>query len=250
MNVSMFNAAAAMSASNRWQELVAENLAASAVPGYKKRELTFEAVRAGSTTPAGQEANAAVPYFQFPKAVSATNFTPGGMRQTGVATDLAIDGKGFFEVQLPNGSTAYTRDGEFTLNAQGQLITKQGYLVLGDSGPVQLDLANRDPLSIAASGEISQGSELKGKLKLTEFADERQLDSSHGGYFVPADPSVTGTSSTGSTVRQGWLEGSNINVAAEMANMITALRTFEANQRVIQIQDERTGKAINELGNS
>lgn len=250
MNVTLFNAAAALNASNRWQETVAENLASSSVPGFKKQELSFAAVQAGATSPVGSAPKGDVPYFLFPKAVPHTNFVAGEMRQTSSPTDVAIDGKAFFEVQLPNGSTAFTRDGEFHVNAQGQIITKQGYLVLGDGGPIQLDLNNPNPISISYSGEVSQGSDIKGKLKLTDFADDRQLNALHGGFFTLADPTVTGTASTTSTVRQGWLEGANTNVAAEMANMITALRTFEANQRVIQLQDERTGKAINELANA
>src|SRR5467141_729580 len=130
MNVSLTQAAAAMSANARWQEVIAENLATSSIPGARKRQLSFSSVEAGlapgGITPPGGS-------YTIPRAETTINFEQGMTRPTGVATDLAIEGAGFFEVQLPNGSRAFTRDGEFHVNAQGQLATKQGYLVMSDS---------------------------------------------------------------------------------------------------------------------
>jgi flagellar basal-body rod protein FlgG len=178
-----------------------------------------------------------------------TNFQPGDFRVTSVKTDVAIDGKGFFEVQLPNGASAYTRDGEFHIDAQGQLVTKEGYRVMGDGGPIALDLNNHTELSISATGEISQGLDLKGRLKLTEFGNTKELTRLSGGYFMAEKPEANAVASVASTVRQGVLEQSNTSTVVEMANLMTAMRTFEANQRMAQIHDERVGKTIAELGN-
>src|SRR6185436_20594619 len=120
MNVSLFQAAAALKANSQWQEAIAENLSASSIPGFKKKELFTTAIAAGGPPLPG----VAPSTFVMPRSGVATNFQPGQLKHTGVNTDCAIEGPGFFEMQLPNGTTGYTRDGEFQINAQGQLVTK------------------------------------------------------------------------------------------------------------------------------
>jgi flagellar basal-body rod protein FlgG len=188
-------------------------------------------------------------HYTMPHATPATNFAQGELRTTGVNTDVAIEGRGFFEVQLPNGATAYTRDGEFQINSVGQLTTKQGSLVLGESGPIQLDRNNSAPLSISATGEVSQGAEIKGKLRLVDFDQPNLLTQVSGGYFIANHPNLQPADATGTSVRQGFLEGANTLPVTEMASLINVMRAFEANQRIIQLQDERMGRAIAELGN-
>ncbi|HUI06945.1 MAG TPA: flagellar hook-basal body protein [Verrucomicrobiae bacterium] len=238
MNVSLYQAAAALNASARWQEVISDNLAASSVPGFKKQELSFSAVAAGAT-----------PNVVMPSAGTSTNFQQGQIRPTGVLTDVAIDGDAFFEVQLPSGQTGYTRDGEFQFNAQGELVTKQGYAVQSDSGAIQIDLNNPAPLSIAADGTVSQGSDVKGQLKLTTFNDTRLLHGIGNGYYIATDPNLVPSAASTATVRQGYLEAGNASPVVEMAHLIGAMRQYEANQRVIQTQDDRMNRAISELGN-
>lgn len=243
MNVSLYQAAAALNANARWQELISENLSSAMIPGFKKQELSFSAVEAGlapSTIGATR--------FALPVAGLATNFQQGEVKYTGVNTDVALDGPGFLEVQLPNGDTAYTRDGEFHLNAQGELVTKQGYTVLSDGGTVQVDMNNPAPLSISVTGDVSQGSDLKGKLKITNFNDAHLLQNIGNGYFLARDPKLQATAGTAG-VKQGFLEAANTSAVAEMAQLISAMRSYEANQKIIQTQDDRMNRAISELGN-
>lgn len=247
MNVSLSQAAAAMNTNSRWQDVIAQNLASSSIPGFKKSELSIAAVQAGLMPSNGLNSSGSAQFFSTPQSTVTTNFRNGEMRFTGNKTDLAIEGEGFFAVRLPDGSTAHTRDGEFQMNAQSQMVTKEGYAVLGSAGPIQLDRNNPAPVSISATGEISQGADIKGKLKLTEFPKPETLTQISNGYFM-SDPSEIGQDST-ATLRQGYLEASNTSVVGEMANLMTAMRTFEANQRLIQMQDERMGKTISELGN-
>jgi flagellar basal body rod protein FlgG len=188
-------------------------------------------------------------FFSIPKATSSTSFKTGDLQYTGDDHNLAIEGKGFFQVELPNGDVASTRDGEFQVNSQGQLVTKEGYTVMGASGPIQLDAHNATPITVSASGDVSQGSTVKGKLNLVEFQKPELLTQISGAYFLAKDPQVQAQAST-STLRQGYLEGSNSSVVGEMANMMTAMRGFEANQHIIQIQDDRLGKVISELGST
>jgi flagellar basal-body rod protein FlgF len=249
MNVSMYQAAAALNVNARWQDVISENLASSSIPGFKKRELSIAAVKAG-LMPAGSAGAAHAPKtFTIPQASTTINFRPGDIQFTGNKNDVAIEGKGFFEVQLPNGELANTRDGEFQVNAQGQLVTKEGYAVMGQSGPIQLDSKSADPLSISANGDVSQGADVKGKLKLVEFDKPELLTQISGGYFAAKNPGLLAQPSLTSTLRQGYLEAANTSVVGEMASMMTAMRGFEANQHIIQIQDERMGRMISDLGN-
>jgi flagellar basal-body rod protein FlgG len=248
MNVSLYQAAAAMSANARWQEVISENLSSAAIPGFKKQDLSFTAVQAG-LMPRGETAGTRQPYA-LPGAGSFTNFSPGEIKQTGLSTNLALEGPGFFEVQLPGGARAYTRDGEFQLNAQGQLVTKQGYPVLGDGGPVQFDpAAGLHAITISPTGEISQGGEPRGKLKVADFANPAALTPVGGGYFEAREAGAVPANTAKATIRQGYIEGANTSATTEMVNLIAAMRSFEANQRVVQIQDERLGRMISELGN-
>jgi flagellar basal-body rod protein FlgF len=242
MNVSLYQAAAALNANSRWQDVISQNLAASAIPGYKKQELSFSAVQSSQLNALSPSARTLMP-----QVVTATNFQQGTLRPTGEQTDLAIEGAGFFEVQLPDGSRGYTRDGEFRVNAQNQLVTKQGYMVLGDGGPIQLDPNNGGPLSVAPSGDLSQGAEAKGRLKVVQFSDPNRLTAVGNGFFQSHDPTLLPTEATG-TIRQGFLENANTSPVTEMAGLVNAMRIFEANQKVMQLHDERMGKAISELG--
>jgi flagellar basal-body rod protein FlgG len=240
MNVSLYQAAAALNASARWQEMISQNLAAASVPGFKKQEISFAAIQSGLL--AGKP-------LVLPGVSTATNFVQGELRSTGVPTDLAIEGRGFFEIQLPDGTTGYTRDGEFHLDAQGQLVTKQGHPVLASGGTVQLDPRNPAPLTVSADGEISQGADNKGRLTITDFNDTKLLLPAGNGCFIVRDPKAQPTTATAARLHQGYLEAANTTPVAEMSQLITAMRSFEANQRVLQLQDERLGRVIAELGN-
>src|ERR1035437_9328438 len=167
MDVSLYQAAAAMNAGSRWQEVIAENLAASQVPGFKKQNLTFSAVQAGFMGSAARGAGAK--RSEMPLANTSTNFQAGELSPTEVSTDLAIQGTGFFEVELPDGTSGFTRAGGFRVSTKGGLLTKQGLAFKSQGGPLKLDPKNTAPITIDSKGEVSQGGQPKGRLKLTEF---------------------------------------------------------------------------------
>lgn len=248
MNVSLNQAAASLSATARWQELISENLAATGVPGFKKQELSFEAIQGGMVSQ-GTAGTNPLPHYVLTSPTTSVNFLQGDVKQTGVPTDVAIEGDGFFAVQMPGGETGYTRDGEFHINAQEQLVNKSGYLVLSDSGPIQFDSNNPAPISISSTGEISQGTDAKGKLKVAGFNNVQLLTPVSHDCFLAKDPKLQPTdASSTSTLRQGYIETANTSPVVEMAHLITAMRNFESNQRVIQMQDDRMGKTITEFG--
>lgn len=247
MNVSLYHAAAALDANSRWQDVVSQNLASASIPGYKRQDVSFSAIAAGKQF---AQAEAGAPSrLSLPTMTASTSFMPGPIRPTTGKTDFAIEGDGFFSVELPGGKTGYTRDGEFHLDSSGALVTKDGFKVIGSSGPVQIDPNNPRPLAVGNSGEISQGLESKGKLSVTQFADPSKLTTLPGGYFIAEDPTLTPAASS-ALVRQGYLETSNASVVGEMANMISAMRAFELNQKVIHVADDRMQRAISELSPS
>ncbi len=243
MDVSLYQSAAAMNATERWQDMIAENLTSASVPGMRKQDITFSDVEAGQ---------AAGPGCTIPVATTTLNFQPGELRAGG-PMDFAVEGRGFFTVQLPNGQQAYTRDGEFRLNAQGQLVTKSGALVMSDSGPLQFDPANSSPISVSASGEVSQanlsgGTDQKGKLQITEFKKPQLLTVAGGGNFLATNPAAQPSAAGDSKVRQGFTEAANTSPTTEMAGLITAMRLFETNQKVMQMQSDRMSRVITDLG--
>jgi len=245
MNVSLYQAAAAMNAQTRWQEMITENLSGGTVPGFRKQVASFADVAAA--TPMNMN-GVSSSNFLIPVAKASTSLQQGEIRPSGNSTDFAIDGPGYFEVQLPNGNKAYTRDGEFQLNGKGQLTTKQGYLVLGNSGPVQFDPNNAAPLTVSSTGQITQAGESKGQLRLVNFSNPNQLTRTADGCLIAdlpgAAPEPAGPQTT---VHQGFLEAPNTSPTAEMGSLISAMRIFEANQKVLQTQDDRMGRAITDL---
>jgi flagellar basal body rod protein FlgG len=242
MNVSLYQAASAMNAASRWQEVVAQNLGAGSGTGFKKSDVSFAAVQAGMATNATGATN-----YVIPRAVTGVDFSAGEFRHTDKQTDLAINGTGFFEVQMPDGSTAYTRNGEFQLTATGQLATKQGYLVMSNRGPVQFDASSTEPFSVSADGEISQAGAPLGKLKIVEFDQKGLLQSVGNGVYTANNPALIPKPATAVTIQQGFLESSNVSPMVEMANLMTSMRMFEAGSKAFQMQDDRLDKTIREL---
>ena len=246
MEVSLYQAAAAMNATARWQDMIAENLAAAPIAGGRKREISFSDVQAG-LDPNVNGGN--MSYF-IPNANTVTNFQPGELHATGNSMDFALEGPGFFTVQLPNGQMAYTRSGQFQINSNGQLVTQAGYLVMGTGGPLKFNPASTDPITISTTGEVSQGQQQVGTLKLTEFTNPQYLTMIGAGDFMANRPDANPVAATSTKVRQGFLEGANASPTTEMSGLVTAMRMFEANQKVMQMESDRMSKTIADLGST
>lgn len=172
----------------------------------------------------------------------ATNQSGGLMRTTGNDFDMAIGGKGFFTVETPQG-VRYTRNGTFAKNMQGELITQDGYRVLGQNGPIRI---KGGKMVVSDDGRVLVDNSPVGKLRLVEFDNEKQLTKEGASLFAVA-AGQNGKPATGG-VRQGMLEMSNVNVIGEMVNLISSYRTYEINGKVVQSHDQLMGKAANEVG--
>lgn len=248
MNVSLYQAAAALDANVRWQQMVAENLSAASVPGFKKQDISFSSIQAGMLGAGSESIISQKNPSLLPAPNFGINFSQGELKATRVNTQVALNGPGFLSIQLPDGRTAYTRDGEFHVSLAGQLQNKDNLELIGEGGPIQVDPRSPESISISQSGEVSQGGVIRGKLSVVEFANTNQLDRIAGGYYVAKANTPPPAPTTGGTaVLQGFIETTNAVPMVEVGNMLLALRHFEANQRVIQMQDERMGRAIQEL---
>ncbi|MDR3459834.1 MAG: flagellar hook basal-body protein [Verrucomicrobiae bacterium] len=240
MEVSLYSAASAMNATEQWQDLIADNLSMANVPGARQREAVFSAIPVGLS---GQGADR----FVIPSAGSSISFKQGELLATGNNMDFAVEGPGFLSVQLPDGTKAYTRDGQFKLNSQGQLINKQGFAVQSANGPLQFDPANPAPITVTADGQVSQGVDVKGKLALTEFSAPQSLTMLGGGLFRNDIPTMLPQAAATTSVRQGFIEQANTSPTLAMASMITSMRMFESNEKVMAMQSDRMAKTITDL---
>lgn len=169
----------------------------------------------------------------------------GNLQTTGNTYDLAINGKGFFRIQLPTGEEAYSRAGSFQLSAQGQLVTLDGYTVSPGitipQGALSVSIDNAGQVQVKTAGAAA--AQTVGQIDLANFFNEAGLESQGDNLFLETPASgtpITGVpGSTGfGTVKQGYLETSNVNPVQEITNLITAQRAYEMNSKVITTSDE------------
>ena len=174
-----------------------------------------------------------------------SDFSQGAVRPTGNNLDFAIEGDGFFEVATPEGAR-YTRAGNFSIDGDGRLITKQGFPVQRQGGG-EFRLSGGD-LTISANGEVFDRGQSLGQMALVNIANKDALMKQGANLFAfreGLDPQMA--PATEAKVSQGFLEGSNVNVIREMTDMIAATRTFESTQKAIQAYDQMNGKVVNEV---
>jgi flagellar basal-body rod protein FlgF len=167
---------------------------------------------------------------------------------TGLATSgTPQKNEAFFTVGIPdaNGNLKeyYTRDGAFKISPDKQLQTRDGYAVMGENGPISLE---NDKFSVEPDGTIVQNGKTVDKLKMKEFTDTATLRKFGSNLVTTTDQSQEKAFS--GAVQQGFVEQSNVNVVKEMVDMITVMRSYEANQKIIQAQDGTLDKAVNEVG--
>jgi flagellar basal-body rod protein FlgG len=254
----LYTAASGMNAQQTNIDNVAHNLANVNTTGFKKSRVEFEDLvyqeirAAGASASATTEAPVGLEMGLGTRAVAtARNFSAGNLRSTGGSLDLAIEGDGFFKVSLPNGTTGYTRAGTFHLDAQGSIVTAEGYPV----DPQITIPPNATSVSISKDGVVSasipgQSSQQIGTLEISTFANTGGLRPLGGNLFEPttasgdAEDGAPGTDSRG-TLAQGFVEDSNVSVVEEMVNMIIGQRAYEANSRVVKAADDMLSQVNN-----
>lgn len=222
-------------------DVVANNIANASTPGFKAEMMLMSEVE----LPA--ERGVDLSYVQ--DFATARDFSPGALRATGNDLDLAIQGDGFFAVQTPDG-VRYTRVGRLQLDANGTLVTNQGYPVLASGGAVTID-PDDGPVNIAEDGTIStdlgiggQQMVVAGKLDLVDFADRGKLTPTQDNLFDPNGQQPT--AATGK-IAQGMLEDSNVRPIIEMTSLIEVTRNYQAMQRFLDSEHERQRRAISSI---
>lgn len=231
---------------------ISNNLANSSTNGYKRSHAVFEDLMYQNLRQAGANSSEQT---QLPtglqvglgtRAVATSRqFSQGNLLQSTNPLDLAIKGNGFFQVQMPDGTTAYTRDGSFQVSAQGQLVTNNGFVVQpGITIP-----ANAQSVTIAADGTVTAtlpgqaNPQQLGQLQLANFVNPAGLEPRGENLF--AETAASGTPATGAggvnglgTLAQGFVETSNVNVVEELVSMIQTQRAYELNSKAIQTSDQ------------
>ena len=239
MGSGKYGAVSGMIGRMRMMDNISEHLAAVKTTAYKKGKTTFEAQLGEATS---GMATKAVNYSKMTK--EEIDFTPGLPGATGEPLNLAIVGDGFFQVQQENGSVAYSRNGNFELNALGELITVDGMQVLSPEGePIILPQPDVD---INTDGTIYVGQDMVGQVGLFKFEDNSVLSRSGSGMFVASDGTQPEPHPTPELLQKS-LEASNVDMMRTMVRMTTNLRTFEATQKALKIYSDMGAKAA-EIG--
>ena len=241
----IFTNAAALSTLEKWQATISQNLAAANVAGFKKADFAIETDERKKTN-YEPEAFAARHQGGMPSRTTSINFAPGENKTTGKPTDFAIEGPGFFQVQGQGNELLYTRDGEFHINQDNTLVTKNGLPVLTEAGPLAID-PDEGPLTITRDGSISQGDNELGRMLVYDFEDKDALTRVEGGYFAaPEGTDPEAVENFG--ILQGAIESSNVAPMAELVSLIAVSRAYEAAQRSMSSHDDLINKAIQSLG--
>ncbi|MBI1849939.1 MAG: flagellar hook-basal body complex protein [Planctomycetes bacterium] len=215
------------------QEWIATNLANIQTPGYKRRMATFTLPPENGNRrgPRGAEPDGGIDLSQ------------GDLRQTDATFDLALDGQGFFAIQTPAG-VRYTRNGVFGLRTDGTLGDRLGRTVLGTAGPIRLD-GSGGPVTVDETGEFFQDGDSKGKLRVVDFANASRLVPEEGS-LLQSRPGMVERAAPATRIRQGFREAANVDEMSELVEMLIAMRTLEASQKVTQISNESTSRLVNE----
>jgi flagellar basal-body rod protein FlgF len=250
MNVGLYQSASALTALERWQDLVSQNITSSQQSGYRKRTVSFATQAAGElqADPKARIGSEGSMPSLFPKAITGINFMTGDMQPTRGELDAAIQGEGFFELQRPDGSKVYTRSGEFRMREDRTLVSSTGDEVMSTAGaPITL-MANGGSVTINQDGTIAQGTTALGKLAVMKFADNGRLIPLNGGFFTPAPGTAPPESVDQPVLLQGYVEGSNASPLREMVDLVLISRAYEANQKIITTIDQQMQKTFDALG--
>ena|SRR5579863_791085 len=253
-------AATGMAAQQMNVEVISNNIANMNTVGFKKQRAEFQDLLYQTLVQAGAQSsdqgNVVPTGVQIGAGVRAGSVyritTQGSLTQTGNTFDLAINGRGFFQVLMPDGSTAYTRAGNFSVNDQGQICTTDGYLVQPTIAVPQ----TATQVTISQSGQVeatvpgSTTPQVVGQLTLATFMNEGGLDAQGNNLFL--ETAASGAAVTGNPgspgfgkVQQGYTEASNVDPVSEITALIVAQRAYEMNSKVVTTADQMLQAASN-----
>jgi flagellar basal-body rod protein FlgG len=261
MNLGLWAAKTGLDAQQTRMAVISNNLANSATTGFKRGRPIFEDLlyqnvqQAGSQTSQDTQSPSGLHLGTGVRVVATERtFSQGSLVSTGGSFDMAIEGRGFFEILQPDGTSAYTRDGSFQIDRDGQLVTSNGYIVqpginvppgvqnftVGTDGTIAVQLAGQ-----AAPVQI-------GSMQLVDFVNPGGLQPRGKNLYLetgssgPPNPGTPGLDGLG-TIEQGYLEGSNVNVVEELVTMIETQRAYEMSSKAIATSDQMLQYVNNNL---
>jgi flagellar basal-body rod protein FlgG len=252
MNSALWAAKTGLDAQQTRMAVVSNNLANVNTTGFKKGRAVFEDLlyqnvrQVGGATSQGTQAASGMSLGTGVRVVATEkNYSQGNVNETGNPLDLAINGRGFFQVLLPDGTTAYTRAGDFQLSSQGQMVTSAGYVlqpgITIPAGAQSITIGRDGVVSVTLPGQAAPSQ--VGSIQLTDFVNTAGLQPRGENLLVEsaasgtAQPGTPGTSGLG-TLGQGQTESSNVNVVEEMVAMIETQRAYEMNTKAVQTTDQ------------
>jgi flagellar basal-body rod protein FlgG len=253
----LYSSASGMQSQQLNLDVISNNLANVNTTGFKESRPQFEDLLYDTTSSAGAQQGGG---NQLPSSLQvgqgsvpvATEriFTQGDLSQTGGQLDIAIQGNGFFEVQMPDGTLAYTRDGSFKTDSQGRVVTNQGYPVQGGFQPVPAGTTNITITSNGTTTYTTPSGNTSYQIQLANFNNPGGLDAQ--GQNLYKETPASGTPTLGDPganglgqLQQGSLELSNVSVVKEMVNLILAQRAYEVNSKAVQAADEMMQQSNN-----
>lgn len=262
MNKALWIAKTGLDAQQMRMSVVSNNLANVNTTGFKKgravfQDLIYQTVRqAGAQSAQDTELPSGLMLGTGVRTVATEKmFTQGNLTQTGNALDVALEGRGFIQIQLPDGNVGYTRDGSFQVNSEGQMVTSGGYTVqpaiaipegalsvtIGEDGTVSAQLAgNPNPTEVGAL----QVADFINPAGLQPIGQNLFTETAASGAPQVGNPGLDGRG----TLLQGFLEGSNVNTVEELVNMIETQRAYEMNSKAISTADQMLQYVNNNLG--
>ncbi len=241
---SLYTAANGMLLQQKKMDILTNNIANVETTGFKKdgmvtgsfANMLISRINANGATAIGTMTLGANVAEQY------TDYTQGSLDQTDRMLDFALTGDGYFAVTTQNG-TMYTRDGNFTVSADGYLVTNDGNYVQNTAG--NKIYVGSGTVSVDASGNLSVNGAAAGTLKIVAFADNTLMQKAGNNLYTTTQTPVA---AAGTTLKQGYLEASNVDMAEQIVNMMSINRTYEVNQRIVKMIDETLNKTVNEVG--
>lgn len=261
MNTALWAAKTGLDAQQTRMAVTSNNLANVATNGFKKGRAVFEDLlyqnvkQVGGSTSQDTESPTGLSLGTGVRVVATEKiYTQGGLTNTGNSLDVAINGRGFFQVEMPDGTTGYTRDGGFQTNAQGELVTSNGYRIQPGitipDGVQSISIGTDGVVTALTAGQTAPVQ--VGTLQIVDFVNTAGLQPRGENLLVesvssgPPQAGTPGLNGLG-TVVQGSVEGSNVNVVEELVNMIETQRAYEMNSKAISTADEMLAYVTNQL---
>ncbi|MCE3009811.1 MAG: flagellar basal-body rod protein FlgF [Proteobacteria bacterium] len=250
-------------------DTIANNLANVNTPGFKKDQQTFQEYLTANEKPPTVLQVPRVPasiesFYDMQggdmsyvdSAGTFTDWSQGPLKNTNNPLDVAIEGGGFFEIASPQG-VRLTRLGSFKMDGNGQLVTKEGYPVLrqaeagADPATRVIRLTGENPINIAPNGDVYEGENVIARLAVVDVANKDSLQKIGSSmYNFKSNSTPETTPAPAASLKQGFLEMSNVNVVKEMTDMIQTTRIFESTQKAISAYDQMADKVVNQVGNT